>query len=98
MIPAANTSPYCECDRVLRLSPDDLRNHPPRLHERDCYAYTPTPLYDDPEHQARIAKLARQRIGRIAIANSDSGWDAYTHVAIDQAHRAVMELTPQKPV
>jgi spermidine dehydrogenase len=57
------------------------------------YAYTPTPLYDDPKHQARIAKLARQRIGRIAIANSDSGWDAYTHVAIDQAHRAVAELT-----
>jgi spermidine dehydrogenase len=56
------------------------------------YAYTPTPLYDDPVKQAHIAKLARQRIGRIAIANSDSGWDAYTHVAIDQAHRAVMEL------
>jgi spermidine dehydrogenase len=57
------------------------------------YAYTPTPLYDDPAHQTRIAKQARQRLGRIAIANSDSGWDAYTHVAIDQAHRAVMELT-----
>ena len=57
------------------------------------YAYTPTPLYDDPENQARIAKQARRRLGRIAIANSDSGWDAYTHVAIDQAHRAVRELT-----
>ena len=57
------------------------------------YAYTPTPLYDDPAHQTRIAKQARQRLGRIAIANSDSGWDAYTHVAIDQAHRAVLELT-----
>ncbi len=57
------------------------------------YAYTPTPLYDDPARQQHIAKLARQRIGRIAIANSDSGWDAYTHVAIDQAHRAVAELT-----
>jgi spermidine dehydrogenase len=57
------------------------------------YAYTPTPLYDDPAHQARIAGQARQRLGRIAIANSDSGWDAYTHVAIDQAHRAVVELT-----
>jgi spermidine dehydrogenase len=57
------------------------------------YAYTPTPLYDDPARQASIAKLARRRIGRIAIANSDSGWDAYTHVAIDQAHRAVAELT-----
>jgi spermidine dehydrogenase len=57
------------------------------------YAYTPTPLYDDPAHQASIAKLARRRLGRITIANSDSGWDAYTHVAIDQAHRAVAELT-----
>ena len=57
------------------------------------YAYTPTPLYDEPAHQANIAQQARQKLGRIAIANSDSGWDAYTHVAIDQAHRAVMELT-----
>lgn len=57
------------------------------------YAYTPTPLYDDPSSQARIAKLARRRIGRIAIANSDSGWDAYTHIAITEAHRAVRELT-----
>ncbi len=57
------------------------------------YAYTPTPLYDDRAHQARTAKQARRRLGRIAIANSDSGWDAYTHVAIDQAHRAIIELT-----
>jgi spermidine dehydrogenase len=57
------------------------------------YAYTPTPLYDDPEHQVRIAREARRQLGRIAIANSDSGWDAYTHVAIDEAHRAVAELT-----
>ena len=57
------------------------------------YAYTPTPLYDDPAQQKHIAALARRRLGRIAIANSDSGWDAYTHVAIDQAHRAVVELT-----
>jgi spermidine dehydrogenase len=56
------------------------------------YAYTPTPLYDDPAHQHRIAKQARRRLGRIAIANSDSGWDAYTHVAIDEAHRAIVEL------
>jgi len=57
------------------------------------YAYTPTPLYDDPTHQAEIAKQARRKLGRIAIAGSDSGWDAYTHIAIDQAHRAVLELT-----
>jgi spermidine dehydrogenase len=57
------------------------------------YAYTATPLYDDPAQQARRSEQARRRLGRIAIANSDSGWDAYTHVAIDQAHRAVAELT-----
>jgi spermidine dehydrogenase len=56
------------------------------------YTYTPTRLYDDPAEQARIERLARQRVGRITIANADSGWDAYTNVAIDAAHRAVMEL------
>ena len=56
------------------------------------YAYTPTPLFDDMQQQERLAKTARKRVGRIAVANSDSGWDAYTHVAIDQAHRAVSEL------
>ncbi len=34
----------------------------------------------------------RQRFGRIAIANSDSGMAAYTDIAIDQAHRAVGEI------
>jgi spermidine dehydrogenase len=57
------------------------------------YAYTPSPLFDDPRQQAATAAAARARLGRIAIANSDSGWDAYTNVAIDQAHRAVVELT-----
>jgi spermidine dehydrogenase len=56
------------------------------------YSYSPTPLFDDPQHQAEVARLARRRIGRIAIANSDSGWDAYTNVAIDEAHRAITEL------
>ena len=36
--------------------------------------------------------VARQRIGRIAIANADSAAYAYTDAAIDQAHRAVHEL------
>jgi len=35
----------------------------------------------------------RDFMNGIAIAGSDSGWDAYTHVAVDQAHRAVVELT-----
>jgi spermidine dehydrogenase len=56
------------------------------------YAYTPDSLFDDPaEHEARV-EAARRPVGRVAIANSDAGWDAYTNVAIDEAWRAVNEL------
>jgi len=57
------------------------------------YAYTPNTLYDSdwkPGEQPWV--VGRKRFGRIAIANSDAGADAYTNVAIDQAHRAVREL------
>lgn len=37
--------------------------------------------------------VGRQRFGNIAIANSDAGADAYTHIAIDQAWRAIKELS-----
>ena len=37
--------------------------------------------------------LGRKQFGQIAIANSDAGRSAYTNVAIDQAYRAVQELT-----
>jgi spermidine dehydrogenase len=37
-------------------------------------------------------EIGRKTFGRIAIANSDSGAGAYTDVAIEQAHRAVLEL------
>lgn len=57
------------------------------------YAYTPTPLFDPPAEQAARAELARRPIGRISIAGSDAGWEAYTHVAIDEAYRAVQEIT-----
>ena len=42
--------------------------------------------------EPRPEVVGRQRFGNIAIANSDAGADAYTHVAIDQAWRAVNEL------
>ena len=58
------------------------------------YAYEFNPLFDDfsipPEKRANV--VGRQRFGRIAIANSDSGAAAYTDSAIDQAHRAIGEL------
>ena len=44
----------------------------------------------DADHTPNL--VARKRFGRIAIANSDSGFAAYTDSAIDQAHRAVGEL------
>jgi len=44
--------------------------------------------------EPRPEVVGRQRFGRIAIANSDAGADAYTHAAIDQAWRAVNDLTP----
>ena len=37
-------------------------------------------------------EIARRPFGAITIANSDAGASAYTHVAIDQAWRAVSEL------
>jgi spermidine dehydrogenase len=37
-------------------------------------------------------EIARRRLGRIAIANADSGAYAYAHSAIDQAARAVRDL------
>ena len=57
------------------------------------YGYEYNPLFDPdwPEGQAPHL-IGRQRFGRIAIANSDSGATAYTDVAMDQAYRAVSEL------
>ena len=57
------------------------------------YAYEYNPLWDPdwPEGQ-RPCEIARQRFGRIAIANSDAAAAAYTDQAIDQAFRAVQEL------
>ena len=57
------------------------------------YAYEYMQLWD-PEWAPGEAphELARQRFGAITIANADAGASAYTHVAIDQAYRAVKEL------
>jgi spermidine dehydrogenase len=58
------------------------------------YAFTPNALFDpDWNEEEKPWVIGRKRFGSIAIANSDAGADAYTNVAIDQAHRAVAELT-----
>jgi spermidine dehydrogenase len=60
------------------------------------YAYTASPLFDRGDWEATM-EAARQRRGHVAIANSDAGWDAYAHTAIDQAARAVHELLVSDP-
>ncbi len=58
------------------------------------YAFTPNPLFD-PEYGPGEApnEIGRQRFGRIAIANSDAGAGAYMDCAMDEAWRAVGELS-----
>ncbi|HEY2529314.1 MAG TPA: FAD/NAD(P)-binding protein, partial [Xanthobacteraceae bacterium] len=56
------------------------------------YSYVANSLFDGDDYDDRILKVARQPFGRVAIANSDAAGDAYAHLAIDQAGRAVKEL------
>jgi spermidine dehydrogenase len=55
------------------------------------YSYQANSLFDTGDARTTITR-ARQRKGRVAIANSDADWNPYAHAAIDQAHRAVREL------
>jgi spermidine dehydrogenase len=55
------------------------------------YAYGGNSLFD-PDDTDGIKEKAREPHGRVAIANSDAGWSAYAHTAIDQARRAVDEV------
>ncbi len=57
------------------------------------YAPEYNPLWDPEVAESGMPHvIGRARFGRIAIANSDSGGGAYTDVAIDQGHRAALEL------
>ena len=49
-------------------------------------------LYDNEEESEKAILEARKPYGNITIANCDANWDAYAHVAIEQAMRAVEEL------
>jgi len=51
-----------------------------------CVGYTTTQFETYPWVEAR------QRIGNIAIANTDAASNAMTESAIEEAHRAVSEL------
>jgi len=58
------------------------------------YAYEYNSLYDPdwPEDQ-KPCVIGRQPFGRISIANSDAEAFAYTNAAMDQAYRAVTEVS-----
>jgi spermidine dehydrogenase len=58
------------------------------------YGYVRNSLYDADGYEGTV-ELARRPFGRIAIANSDAAGDAYAHLAIDQAERAVREVLAQ---
>jgi len=58
------------------------------------YGYVANSLFDPDDYDDRVLKPARQPFGRVAIANSDAGGDAYAHLAINEAARAVRELLP----
>lgn len=60
------------------------------------YAFHDNPLFDpDWSEEQKPWVLGRKQFGRITIANSDAGGEAYTDVAIDQAYRAVQELSAE---
>jgi spermidine dehydrogenase len=57
------------------------------------YAFAPNALFDpDWKEEEKPWVVGRKPFGKITIANSDAGANAYTNEAIDQAWRAVSEL------
>ena len=92
---------FAELEREIRDQLDRMLGAGGFASERDIaaitvnrwahgYSYSANTLFD--QDADRIAERARAPLGRVAIANSDAGWDAYAHTAIDQADRAVREL------
>ncbi len=57
------------------------------------YAYEYRDLYDPPFPTGKAPHYtARRPWGNVTVANADAGASAYMNVAVDQAHRAVLEL------
>ena len=57
------------------------------------YATFSNSLFDDADESAAWMKLAKKPLGHVSIANSDAAWSAYAHAAIDEAYRAVGEVS-----
>ena len=60
-----------------------------------AYWYNPLfdPVYDDDEDERYPHMRARKRFGHISIANADAASNAMLEAAVEQAHRAVTELS-----
>jgi spermidine dehydrogenase len=56
------------------------------------YSYGLNTLVETENEGESLMNLARRRVGNVTIANSDAGWSAYAHSAIDEAYRAVSEF------
>ncbi len=86
----ARISRACLAREASMRSATSLRS--PSIAGRTATPGAPNTLVDDWEAHEAIIESARRPVGRVTIANSDSAWSAYAHVAIDEAHRAVSEL------
>ena len=88
------TRAYDELGRVLGKSFDAKRDVAAISVYRwgHGYAYGFNSLFDN-ETDPPLDQVARQPLGNIAIANSDAAMSAYAHAAIDEAARAVGELS-----
>lgn len=89
-----------DLDRMLRAGGFDAGRHIAGITVNRWshgYSYTPSTLYDDVEALEEPQAAMKAKIGNIAFANSDTGWDAYAHTAMAEAVRAIGELTGEKP-
>ena len=57
------------------------------------YASFSNSLFDDADESEAWMTLAKKPLGHVSIANSDAAWSAYAHAAIDEAFRAVGEVS-----
>ncbi|AWI34797.1 NAD(P)/FAD-dependent oxidoreductase [Helicobacter apodemus] len=95
--------PFSDLEKMIREQLQSMLNKTGFNHQKDilaitlnrwghCYSYTLNTLYDNEEESEKAILEARKPYGNITIANCDANWDAYAHVAIEQAMRAVEEL------
>ncbi|WP_186644999.1 NAD(P)-binding protein [Fluviispira vulneris] len=97
------TTPFAEMENDIRQQLQRMLGNQGFNHKKDIlaltvnrwshgYSYAAKDLFDDKNENQKIIQLAAKPFGNITIANADSAWSPYTHVAIDMAHRAVQEF------